>query len=320
LEQNLHRLPTDIDLIVGVPRSGLLCANMLALYLNLPLAEFDSFLKGIIISTGKTRKTKIKNMDRWKPKHALVIDDSILTGKSAYEVRKKIQDINICKTTFAAVYGRFKKHLEVDLVFEKVETPRIFQWNLFHHPDLKTFCLDIDGVLCHDPRPFENDDGKRYISFLKNAKPLMIPSYPVGNLISSRLEKYREPTEQWLFNQNIKYNKLHLLNLNSAKERREKGVHASFKAEIFLREKSPLFVESELNQAFEISKISKKPVLCFSNHQLILPNKPNLYSFGGVISNKTRIINKAYDFKNLIKTKVPFCYYLWSVFKKTNSF
>ena len=34
--QHLSILPRDFDLIVGVPRSGMFPANLLALYLNLP--------------------------------------------------------------------------------------------------------------------------------------------------------------------------------------------------------------------------------------------------------------------------------------------
>lgn len=32
---NMYKLPRDIDLIVGIPRSGMLVANIIALYLNL---------------------------------------------------------------------------------------------------------------------------------------------------------------------------------------------------------------------------------------------------------------------------------------------
>ena len=36
LVRNLARFPHDVDLIVGIPRSGMLPANLLALYLNKP--------------------------------------------------------------------------------------------------------------------------------------------------------------------------------------------------------------------------------------------------------------------------------------------
>ena len=50
---NLYLLPRDIDLIVGVPRSGLLAANLLALYLNLPMTDVKGLLEGRTISSGK---------------------------------------------------------------------------------------------------------------------------------------------------------------------------------------------------------------------------------------------------------------------------
>ncbi|MBR1728760.1 MAG: hypothetical protein IJ728_04475 [Selenomonadaceae bacterium] len=42
--KNLHKIPRDIDLVIGVPRSGLLVANILALYLNKPLISIDMFI------------------------------------------------------------------------------------------------------------------------------------------------------------------------------------------------------------------------------------------------------------------------------------
>ena len=43
---NLHRLPRDIDLVVGIPRSGVLAASLIALHLNLPLVDLDGFIEG----------------------------------------------------------------------------------------------------------------------------------------------------------------------------------------------------------------------------------------------------------------------------------
>ena len=37
--RNLHRLPRDIDLVVGVPRSGILAATLLSLTANIPMAD-----------------------------------------------------------------------------------------------------------------------------------------------------------------------------------------------------------------------------------------------------------------------------------------
>lgn len=58
--------------------------------------------------------------------------------------------------------------------------------------------MDIDGVLCADPTPEENDDGEKYRHFLLNTPPLFIPKVTIGTLVTSRLEKYRPETEAWL--------------------------------------------------------------------------------------------------------------------------
>ena len=50
--QNLSIIPRDFDLIVGVPRSGMLPANLLSLYLNKPYTDIHSFLNGHIYKAG----------------------------------------------------------------------------------------------------------------------------------------------------------------------------------------------------------------------------------------------------------------------------
>ena len=40
--KNINKIPKDVDLIVGIPRSGLLVANLLALYLNIKLTDIDT--------------------------------------------------------------------------------------------------------------------------------------------------------------------------------------------------------------------------------------------------------------------------------------
>ena len=272
LENNLYRLPQDIDLIVGIPRSGLLAANILALLLNLPVTDFEGFLQGRIIKSGSTRMTKNELNKKKNSSHPLVIDDSILSGKSFKKIRQQIKTPTHGKVTFAAVYGRFTQHQECDLVFERVPTPRMFQWNYMHHPNLGDCCVDIDGVLCHDPTNQENDDGSNYRNFLLNARPLNIPSYEIGSLVTSRLEKYRPETEKWLCKQGIKFKNLFMLDAKTADERRKNNMHSKFKAHIYKNSHCNLFIESEAKQALEIVEVSKKPVLCTEIQKVFNPN------------------------------------------------
>ena len=82
LIKNLPQIPHDVDVVVGVPRSGLLLANMIACYLNKPLADVESVLAGKWFESGRT-----KNKTGWvrnfsTVKKILVVDDSVDTGKS----------------------------------------------------------------------------------------------------------------------------------------------------------------------------------------------------------------------------------------------
>ncbi|MGH9423649.1 MAG: phosphoribosyltransferase, partial [Thermoanaerobaculia bacterium] len=51
----LPQVPRDVDLVVGIPRSGLLPATVIALALEKPVADLDSFLRGSIARRGATR-------------------------------------------------------------------------------------------------------------------------------------------------------------------------------------------------------------------------------------------------------------------------
>jgi len=76
LSQQLNKVPLSVDLIVGVPRSGLLSANILALKLNLPLTDIAGLCEGRIFQSGQRGKNfQIKDVQ-----HALVVDDSVWSG------------------------------------------------------------------------------------------------------------------------------------------------------------------------------------------------------------------------------------------------
>lgn len=270
---NLHRLPADIDLVVGIPRSGLLAANLLSLVSNIPLTDLDSFLEGRIYSSGTTKRTEHLHRNLANMRRILVLDDSISSGKAMREARNKIANSGLqAEIIFAAVYGIESSHPDADLVLEKVTLPRLFQWNFMHHVMLEQACVDIDGVLCIDPTKQENDDGEAYRLFLNDAVPLHTTSRKIGWLVTSRLEKYRDLTEAWLKKQGIEYGELIMLNLPSADERRRQGVHGNFKAEFYRKAESTLFIESEERQAEVIARLSGKPVLCVETHQICLPD------------------------------------------------
>jgi uncharacterized HAD superfamily protein/hypoxanthine phosphoribosyltransferase len=274
--KRLHTLPRDFDLVVGIPRSGMFPANLLALYLNLPVTDLDSFRNGHIYKAGE--RGQFLDMKRFKK--VLVVDDSIASGSALRKCKEQLKELDThFDIRYCAIYVIPSKTDMVDYYFEAVPLPRYFQWNILNHTILKKSCFDIDGVLCVDPTPEENDDGERYRHFLLNAQPLFIPGAPIGTLVTSRLEKYRSETETWLKNNKVKYDKLVMLDLPNMQARQRANNHAAFKAKEYNSSIDyMLFVESSLSQAMEINRITKKPVLCAENFQMIYESKSLLYN------------------------------------------
>ena len=256
---NMHRLPRDLDLVVGVPRSGLLAANLLALLSNIHLTDLDSYIEGRTYTSGSTKSAGMRNT-RSDRRKVLVLDDSIETGAAMTKARERVELVrNEDEVLFAAVYGSRPHHQETDIVLETVPQPRLFQWNFMHHRLLEKSCVDIDGVLCFDPKQEENDDGPAYIKFLTDARPLYSMTYPIGTLVTSRLEKYRAQTEAWLTAAGLKYGNLIMLDLPSMAERQRLGAHGSFKASYYRKSNAVLFIESEHRQSVRIAQESGKP-------------------------------------------------------------
>lgn len=272
IARNSYRLPDDIDLIVGIPRSGMLAANMLATHLNLPFLDLESFVAGLDPYVGRTVRSTMRVDGSEAPTRVLVVDDSILSGESMVEVRARLAEARpAADITYCAVYAAREEHPEIDVWLEIVDHPRIFQWNLMRHRRLGDACFDIDGVLCHDPAEDENDDGERYGQFLANAKPLHLPGVPIKHLVTSRLEKYRAQTEEWLRAHRVDYETLWMLDLPSAEERRRLKMHAVHKARVYRKTKACLFVESEDRQAMEIADLSGRPVLSIEAQRIVWP-------------------------------------------------
>jgi orotate phosphoribosyltransferase len=274
IKRSLYILPKDVGLIVGIPRSGLLAANLIALHLNLPFTDLAGLFEKRIFETGE-RKLRNENYHREELSETkiLVVDDSLLSGSSMRIIKKRTKKARLNnEILFGAIFVSPETRSEVDFYFEEICGPRIFEWNLMHSTVITHSCVDIDGVLCEDPTKEQNDDGKRYEKFLINAKPLHLPSRRIGHLVSCRLEKYRGLTEEWLKRHQIKYGTLHLMDLPNKKARLESNSHGSFKAKIYKSTGAMMFIESSLRQAIEICRIANSAVLCTETNEMLYPS------------------------------------------------
>ena len=158
-----------------------------------------------------------------------------------------------------------------------------------HHEGVGNFCFDIDGVLCADPTRAQNDDGPAYRAFLRDAPLLMRPTHEVGWLVTSRLERYRPETEDWLARHGIRYRELIMLDGVSAETRRGARAHGWFKGRVYRDCDAELFIESDPFQAYDIAQIAARPVLCTETRALCRADMNRLYQYraaGGSLARR----------------------------------
>lgn len=267
----ITRLPRDLDLIVGIPRSGLLVANLLAVHLNLPLTDLDGLIEGrVIAGGGRLNRPAVLPSD--DPLKVLVVDDIVWTGAQVRKAKERIDEARLPhKVEFGVVYVQPYSADLVDYYHEKLPGNRLFEWALLHNQYLTDACMDIDGILCRDTRPGEDDDGPAYRRFLSTVEPAYIPSWPVGWLVTSRLEKYRDLTEEWLARHRVPYGELIMLDLPTARERERTQASPKFKAMTYRLTGAKVFFESSLPEAVAIAGLSGRPVYAMDSREMVYP-------------------------------------------------
>ena len=273
IRRNVWKIPSDVDLIVGIPRSGMIPALMLAELLNKRCADLDAFIDGREMSCGGRRKI-MRNGTKGK---VLVIDDTVFFGNAMRKARERLEplqkDFDII---FGCVYaeGRNAKSM-VDVYLEDIyrvgEKVWLYEWNVLHHYVKKTESAmwDIDGLLCKDPP--DDRDTAAYEAYLPNAIPMIIPTTHIGALVTYRLEKYRGITEEWLGKQGVDYEKLMMFNAPNRELRNNTISPSKYKARLYSEATwAKLFVESERRQAEKIFQLTGKPVFCYENGRMYL--------------------------------------------------
>ncbi|MFC6793795.1 orotate phosphoribosyltransferase [Halobaculum halobium] len=235
------------------------------------MTDVDGLCEGRLLDTGERYREdrSFRDLDS-----VLVIDDSVRSGAQMTKTRNRLEELDLpFDVSYAAVYVSREGHRYVDYWGEIVPRPRVFEWNLMHHPLLQNSCVDIDGVLCRDPTPEENDDGERYREFLTEVEPNIVPNQQIGHLVTSRLETYRTETEEWLDEHGFQYDRLVMMDLPSKEARQAQGNHAQHKANVYDSTDAPLFIESSQRQSSEICQRTSRPVFCYGTNEMIRPGR-----------------------------------------------
>lgn len=264
ISANLHRLDRKkFDAVVGIPRSGMLPAAIIATQLQLPLSDVESFARGVVYErSGRPGKALSR---------VLLVDDTSNKGGAMARAVARINHQATDITRFA-VFGPYQVENPaaiIDIYCEVVPGPRAFEWNLPKHARLPRWAFDFDGVLCRDPTKAENDDGPRYLEFLRTAEPIFLPTRPIGHIITGRLEKYRRECEAWLKRHGVEYLQLHMMQHASKAERMAAGGRGQWKAGIASEVGAEMFIESCPKQAGIIASRAKIPVWCTETQSLV---------------------------------------------------
>ncbi|MEX1056859.1 MAG: phosphoribosyltransferase family protein [Natronospirillum sp.] len=274
IKKNIGTLSSqEFDLIVGIPRSGMIPAYIIGLYLNVEVTDINNFVNNGALSRGITRETKKGLEFAHQAKKVLLVDDSILTGGSFRRTMNLLSVDQKKKVSTLAVYADSISRNDLDFLLEYVPFPRVFEWNIFHRDLLGRACVSIDGVLCRNPAEEEKDDGDKYSNFLSTAKPHIIPTYKIHSLVTSRLEKYRPQTEEWLASQGVEYDHLIMQDLALKSEKSKHKAHALHKATYYSSSKNlELFIESDIKLSKKIVQLTGRPVFCVDNNVMVTPS------------------------------------------------
>lgn len=252
----LYKVPKDIDIIVGIPRSGMLVGSILGEYLNKPVIDIYSF-NYKIQNVNLCNYSKTPIIDYNKIKKVLLVDDTVFMGTTINNAKNFIQKNNYEIITYCVFIYPGKTN-NCDIYCQ--ETEHFIPWNILKVSSNEA-CFDMDGVLCEEVPHSQDDDGENYKNFIKNSRQLFVPIQPINIIVTGRLEKYRNITETWLKEHHIIYNKLIMLNLPNIYERTKINV-GQYKGEIYRNSGLSLFVESDLYEGTTIKQVSNKPVFC----------------------------------------------------------
>ena len=254
----LQQVPNIFDCYVGVPRAGLLFANILASCYGRALATPEGFIRGEIWNCHGIQNQQIKNV--------LIIEDSILTGKQLRESTEIIKAYNPLLTVkTASLFVTDFKNAKVDYCLFSRSEFTWAAWNLLTSGFmLSPLAVDMDGVLCRDCPPNLDVYSKEYEDWIADAAPFLIPRYPIKAVVTGRLERFRPQTEDWLARNQVKYDELIMresLDVGS-------GSHKA-KAIKHLSPKPVWFWESNRLEAEVINSEAHLPVLCVDEMVLL---------------------------------------------------
>lgn len=290
------KIPPNVSGIVGIPRSGMLPASIIATHLQLPLLElpYSSASGPRPLGWGSRGYSLRWAGDRQGP--LVVVDDTICAGTAMMRAKEQMQGQ---KALFAAVYPVIRKVSDLDLYARPIADIQLLEWNVFNsglwygHANHNMYgagiACDFDGILCHDPTVKDDDSESgvaAYTGWLENATPLHLPRrLPCRLIVTARLERFRPQTEAWLRRWGVRWERLVMHKGASFWERNNSDV-AAWKAHVFAASDCGVFIESDPHQAARIFDLSRKFVACPARGKVWTPTWNEIHARNAAASNR----------------------------------
>lgn len=178
----IGRIPNDVSIVVGIPRSGMIGASYLATMLHLPLATLDG---DEIKMVGGGSRTQHMRMDMSKP---LFFDDTVMSGHAIKHVRDLFPE-----AMFASAFANPLCGLQPDILGMPLTAPHLLEWNFMNSMFINNAGFDLDGVVVRN----------------YTGEPLLLPrKQAVHAIITARPESEREATVELLEDLRVSYKRL----------------------------------------------------------------------------------------------------------------
>ena len=192
----IKRFPCRYDLVIGVPRTGLTIAGIISDELAIPLST-----PGTLPEIWKPSNLPARDIQR-----ILLVEDCTARLSHLFSAKQKVREafpeaeIHLGSLFSNGSQGR------LDTYGSELRDSCIFEWELMNIEFSRNVASDLDGVICQDwPKLVTEDDR---LDWMRTVKPYLIPVYGLSAIITSRPEKYRDITTQWLNEHGVRFCRL----------------------------------------------------------------------------------------------------------------
>jgi hypothetical protein len=248
------------DVYIGIPRKGLAIASIIATLKGRPLSTPENFVNGQVWFHPEC-KLDFSDITR-----VLLVEDSSVYGKHITIAKEMIREKypNMTIKTSCLIVGDKTGCKNFDYYYMVTSGLTMLEGSLLtsHGWSFSPLATDIDGVLCEDCPANIISGTPEYLEWIKNVKPLLLPNFEILAIITSRLNVYRDVTEQWLKDNGVKYKHVYM-------RENESESSSAFKARIIWTVKPRWFWESSFSESVIIAKAAKIQVFSVEQNQMV---------------------------------------------------